>query len=112
MAKKSIYSIFDLQSGYHKNFFPARADGEAIRSFETLVNDEQRNQIKDYPEDFELMFIGEFDDNTGEFTNVQHKKLGRGSQYVKKEALKAYETHIKTAPKMDIPQAELLNTSI
>lgn len=59
-----VFSIRDAKSEvFHHPFFQNTSD-EAIRSFQTAVNDPKTNFYK-YPDDFDLYHIGEYDDHTG-----------------------------------------------
>lgn len=61
------YSIRDSKSEvFHTPFFQ-KTHGEAERSFKKLTNDPSTD-VNKYPEDFDLYYIGEYDDNTGKWT--------------------------------------------
>lgn len=62
-----MYSIRDAKTEifYTPHFAPTH--GAAERNFGSLVKD-KANQIGLYPEDFDLYFIGNYDDNTGKMT--------------------------------------------
>jgi len=60
------YSIRDQKGEiFHTPFFK-HTHGEAERDFKTLVND-GKSGINKYPEDYDLYYIGEYNDNTGRF---------------------------------------------
>lgn len=44
-----------------------RAKGEGVRWFMDVLND-KNSQFSKHPADFELFVLGEFDDNSGQFT--------------------------------------------
>jgi len=59
-----IYSIRDSKSEVYNQPFYKKTHGEAERDFRSLVNDE-KSTINKYPEDFDLYYLGDYDDNTG-----------------------------------------------
>lgn len=59
-----MFTIVDNKAKcFHPPYF-AQTRAEADRIFTTIVNTEQ-NQISQFPEDFDLYYIGEYDDGTG-----------------------------------------------
>lgn len=59
-----MFAIYDSKSQIFGFPFGARTPGEAQRQFDSLVNDPQ-TKISQYPEDFSLWLIGDYDDVTG-----------------------------------------------
>lgn len=59
-----IYSIRDAKAEIYNAPFFQKTHGEAERNFTQLVNDEKSTVAK-FPEDFDLYFLGTYDDNTG-----------------------------------------------
>ena len=55
------YSIRDAKGEIFNPPFYKRTHGEAERDFTTLVNDPQA-QISKFPEDYDLWFVGGWDD--------------------------------------------------
>ena len=62
---KKIYSVYDVKAKYHLNPIVMKEDAEALRAFADLANDKQ-TMIGLHPEDFELFYLGTFDDNSAE----------------------------------------------
>lgn len=62
-----VFSIRDAKSEVYNTPFFQKTHGEAERSFRTAANDD-KTQINKYPEDFDLYYLGEYDDNTGQVT--------------------------------------------
>lgn len=58
------YSIRDSKAAIFNTPFYSRTHGEAERNFTQLVTDPQTMPGK-YPDDYDLYYLGEFDDNTG-----------------------------------------------
>lgn len=60
------YSIRDQKTGiFHCPFFKT-TEPEALRDFAMLVND-GKSRVHSFPEDFDLYFLGTYDDNEGKF---------------------------------------------
>lgn len=73
MATKRLYSVLDMKSGLHGPIMQFNRDGEAIRALESTVNGEKSNHISRNPEDFQLHFLGEFNEETGIITGSTGK---------------------------------------
>lgn len=63
------YSIRDQKGEVFNNPFFQKTHGEAERSFKQAVNDDQTT-ISKYPEDFDLYYLGEYNDQTGVFQSL------------------------------------------
>lgn len=64
-----MYSIRDDKAQlFHVPFFN-KTHGEAERNFKQLLVDD-KSTISKYPEDFDLYYIGEYDDNTGKIETL------------------------------------------
>lgn len=61
------YSIRDSKGEVFNVPFFKRSHGEAERDFTTLVNDPQ-SQVSKFPEDYDLWYLGVYDDLTGKFS--------------------------------------------
>ncbi len=64
-----IFSIRDSKGEMYSPPFFQKTAGEAERNFKTLVND-QKSTVSQYPEDFDLYYLGEFDDSDGKIKNL------------------------------------------
>lgn len=59
-----MFSVRDSKGEiFHTPFFN-KTHGEAERNFRQLVND-QKSMVAQYPEDFDLYYLGEYDDQKG-----------------------------------------------
>lgn len=69
-----IYSVYDMQAAAYTRPFFVRSRGEAVRS---LMNEVQNKEspISQYPHDFCLMHLGEYQDETGEFVPMGPEKV-------------------------------------
>jgi len=59
-----VFSIRDSKGEVFNTPFFQKTHGEAERSFRQLINDEKSMVFK-YPDDFDLYYLGEYDDHTG-----------------------------------------------
>lgn len=62
--KKKMYAIRDTKAEIYKQPTYFLTHGEAERAFKELANDRE-GIIGKNPEDFDLYYMGEFDDETG-----------------------------------------------
>lgn len=62
-----IFSIRDTKAESYGVPFFQPTEGEAERSFRTAVND-PKSKLSLYPEDFDLFYLGVYDDATGKAT--------------------------------------------
>lgn len=72
--KVFVYSVLDRASGFYDRPFVARSDQEAVRSFGDIARDE-KHPIGQHPDDYTLMRLGVFDDNTGAIEPQVPEKL-------------------------------------
>lgn len=59
-----MYSIRDAKAEVYNSPFYQKTHGEAERNFRQLIHDE-KSMVAKYPEDYDLYYLGEYDDNTG-----------------------------------------------
>lgn len=59
-----VYAIRDSKAQVYNTPFFQKSHGEAERSFDQLVKDE-KSMVAKYPDDFDLYYIGEYDDQDG-----------------------------------------------
>lgn len=64
-----IYSIRDSKGLIYNTPFYQRTHGEAERNFSTVAND-TKSTIAQYPEDYDLYYLGDYDDQTGKITSL------------------------------------------
>jgi len=64
-----IYSVRDTKVGAYQLPQISRSHGEAERNFKTLSNQE-KTPFYMYPEDFDLFYIGDFDEQTGKIVSL------------------------------------------
>lgn len=78
----NAYSIHDTKSETFNPPFYQKNAGEAIRSFTKIVND-KNSVLNEFPEDYVLVEIGQWDDEKGLLMSGDHKILGTASQYIR-----------------------------
>lgn len=77
-----VFSILDVKADAFVNLFTFATNGQAMRAFKDLVNDE-RSTISRHPSDYRLTCVGSFDDVSGRLVpNEAPESLGFGSDYV------------------------------
>lgn len=77
-----VVSVYDRAAdAFGRPIFVA-ALGQAIRSFQDEINrDAQDNPMSQHPDDFDLFYLGQFDDASGKFeNNAEPKQLAIGKQ--------------------------------
>lgn len=68
MTQKT-YSVRDSKTEIFSPPFMAHTHGEAERNFKQACQDTQ-SQICKFPEDYDLYYLGEYDNNTGKFSLI------------------------------------------
>lgn len=71
--KLKLFAIYDRALTAYMQPFGAQSAGAAIRAFGDGVNDPAHVMNK-HPEDYELWYLGDFDDQTGTFDNHDRAK--------------------------------------
>lgn len=86
MARLKVCSVLDAKvAAYNAPFF-VRSRGEALRSWQSAVNDPETMMCK-YPEDYTLFEIGEFDESTGTLVPASpHVSLGCAVEFKRNAA--------------------------
>lgn len=78
-----LVSIFDRKSNTYSPVTALENIASACRGFENAIKKGQ-SDLSNFPEDFELVKIGDFDNLTGLIEpNVPHISLAFGSDYAK-----------------------------
>lgn len=70
---KQAYSVFDSKS---ETFTPPTygiTEAEVVRGFSDLL--QQDNAMSRHPEDFTLFHIGEYEDDTAQFTSIPPRSV-------------------------------------
>lgn len=78
----NLYSVFDQKAKAYLAPFAMTNDDVAMRAFADTVNDGESPMAK-HPEDYTLIRLGTFDDDTGEITKPELAEvLGKGVMFV------------------------------
>lgn len=81
-----IFTIHDAAAGAYLAPFFLHAEAMAIRTFSDCINDDN-HQFGRHPKDYNILCLGEFDDNAGTFEIYQTPKpLGNGLSFVQTES--------------------------
>lgn len=65
-----VYSVFDRKMREFGQLVYGRTDEAVIRAFADSLN-RGRSPVADHPEDYELMYLGEFDAETGRLSGIE-----------------------------------------
>lgn len=82
---QKLYSVVDVKADIYSPPFVSPNHGVATRMFTELVNGPEGLPTK-YPGDFKLVYIGEFDNETGIVLSGDFVTLGFGSDFIEKKA--------------------------
>lgn len=94
MSKKLIYAVYDSNvEAYLKPFFVV-TEAQAIRAVQAAARDDA--SISSFPQDFQLYFLGSFDEVSGLFTDNSLRRVG--------SALELLQLHRK---EIDAQQAQI-----
>lgn len=96
-----IFCMIDMKAGFYMQPFPETSTVAALRGFEVAVND-GKSIFSRFPDDFCLMELAEFDQNTGEI--VPHEKpqnLGSARTVLKPPAA---QDSLPFVPKQQVQQ--------
>lgn len=64
-----IFAMYDKKVSIYRWLHPADNTPDAVRSLQKLLNSQQ-GLITDYPEDYDLYYLGDLDEVTGKITAV------------------------------------------
>ena len=77
----NLYAIFDTASGIYDGPFKMQTDQTALRTFGDLVMNEE-SAVGKHPEDFALVRVGAWNDNTAELVSLEKETLQTGLEAV------------------------------
>jgi len=98
--RMQVFAVFDRAVGAFLPPFFSRARGEAIRSFTEACNDDKHSFNK-HSADFQLMFLGEFDDASGQFETADPSRLVSASDVLEDDPFtedKKLPSHLRPVP--------------
>jgi hypothetical protein len=113
MAIKKQYAILDHTVQVFLNPLVFQNDGDAIRWFTTVVNnDKEENNIQKYPEQFTLYKIADFNDKTGLYEsgeNFKPEQLITGIQVQNTETQKFSLKDMMNMLKEELAKENIIN---
>lgn len=78
---KKMYTIYDQKAEIYLDPFAFPTHGAALRAFGATVNDTESNIGKN-PADYNLFYVGEWDDNSAVFESCSPINLGGGLEQI------------------------------
>lgn len=78
---KKFYAFRDNVADIFLSMDSKRNDAEAIRELDVIVNKEG-NRVSQFPEDYDLYYLGEFNERTGVFIS-ELKKVANAKDFLK-----------------------------
>lgn len=78
----NIYAIFDVKTERHMVPWYMHSHNEATRAFTNLINGD--HQVSRNPQDYELWYLGTWDDETGQF-DQDRKHIVSGNAVTNRE---------------------------
>ena len=73
MSKTILFAVRDSKAGFYGVPFSKRSRGEAERDFVSLRRDQQ-TKVAQFPEDYDLFEVGEYDELSGKITAYETPK--------------------------------------
>ena len=80
-----FYCVFDSKTEQFAFPFHAKSDVEVVRSIDSDFKRNSESIYVLYPEDFSVWFVGEFNQDSGEFVSVSKVKVADFTDFVKKD---------------------------
>lgn len=78
-----IVSVFDRATQAYARPVFVRSEREALRSFtDEVLRVDPANELAKHPGDFELWYVGEFDDSSGQFEVLDARCIAHGRELV------------------------------
>lgn len=79
---QKMYTVHDKAAETYLPPFCMKTKAEAVRAFETTVNDPNSNFNK-FPQDYSLVEIGTYDEDTGVITTANHSIIAKAQDHIK-----------------------------
>lgn len=71
-----VFSIYDNKAGAFASPFLQGNEEVALRGIKTVMAERPQDMMSRYPEDFELFYLGTFDDHDGKLSIHTPKSIG------------------------------------
>lgn len=81
-----LFAIYDSKAITFNSIYQCPNADLAIRAFVQAVNDPRNTDLYQFPQDFSLVEIGTYDNETGVISPITHVNHGLAAQYQSKEA--------------------------
>lgn len=81
---QQLYTVYDEKADAFLPPFFVPTHGLALRAFKDCVNSKD-HQFGKHPADYSLFYLGDWDDDTCEFTIVPRKALGNGVEFINRD---------------------------
>jgi hypothetical protein len=94
-----MYSIFDVKTEVYQGPFRFQTEGQALRWFQDAIVSAE-SELSKHPEDYNLFFVGSWNDSKGEFIEGIKKCVSTGlemvarSQAVSRENLQMFDDQV------------------
>lgn len=75
-----LFSVHDIKANFHMNPQTYRTQEEAIRAFRTAC-EQEGSQFKTNGEDFTLLYIADWNIDTGEIDPIKPQLLANGAEF-------------------------------
>jgi hypothetical protein len=85
MSKQDLYSIQDKTAKMYNRPLMIINKGKAIQVFAQMVNDKEQGDINKWPEQFNLVLIGYFDDEIGKIESIEPQIIANGLDVLEPE---------------------------
>lgn len=73
--KQVVMAMFDKAAGFYGQPFFTKSRSLGVRAFQDAINSGGDEPFCKHPEDFELYFLGEYDDSVGGFSTQGFPEL-------------------------------------
>jgi hypothetical protein len=90
MAKQELYSIQDKTAKLYNRPMPIVNLGKAMQVFSQMVNDEKDSDIKKWPEQFNLVKLGYYEEETGKLIPLDSPEIIANGLDVQEEKNKSF----------------------
>jgi hypothetical protein len=71
---KGLYALFDKKADLYSDPKPAITDAVFVRLVQDMLR-EGNNQIANHPEDFSIVCVGEWNENSGNLTHYEKPRM-------------------------------------
>lgn len=73
--KQVVMAMFDKAAGFYGQPFFTKSRSLGVRAFTDAINSSGEEPFAKHPDDFELYYLGEYDDQSASFSQPQFPEL-------------------------------------